>query len=204
MTAEVLLQQAAAEGVRAFLLPDGKVRLRGSPAEVVTRWADVFREHKPEIVETLKSMSHCWHVTAPDGTSRTLHFSDSLTRAQVIEITGAVETEPAELPITPASEPLTPDAETAIRKALQAIGERDPAEIESVVTQCRIDAQARSYWLRRPIPAPRLVRCGNCRHFTRYDDHAHLGKCAIGGPENPAGNWDDDWRLCGLHQRDTA
>lgn len=46
-----------------------------------------------------------------------------------------------------------------------------------------------------PIPRPDPVTCGNCLHF-RQTDHAHLGHCARGQPEAPAGLWDTDRRAC--------
>jgi hypothetical protein len=47
----------------------------------------------------------------------------------------------------------------------------------------------------RPIPRPMSVRCGDCSHFRRIN-HPHLGHCAQGEPEAPAGLWDTDPRGC--------
>jgi hypothetical protein len=47
----------------------------------------------------------------------------------------------------------------------------------------------------KPIPRPCSVQCGNCIHFERID-HPHLGHCAKGEPEAPAGLWDTDRRSC--------
>ncbi len=47
----------------------------------------------------------------------------------------------------------------------------------------------------RPIPRPGAVRCSDCAHYRRID-HPHLGHCAVGQPEAPAGLWDNDRRHC--------
>jgi hypothetical protein len=47
----------------------------------------------------------------------------------------------------------------------------------------------------KPIPRPCSVQCGDCIHFERVD-HPHLGHCAKGEPEAPAGLWDTDRRSC--------
>jgi hypothetical protein len=46
----------------------------------------------------------------------------------------------------------------------------------------------------KPIPRP-PVRCIDCRYFNRAS-HAHLGHCAKGQAEPPAGLWDSDSRTC--------
>ncbi len=48
---------------------------------------------------------------------------------------------------------------------------------------------------KRPIPRPYAVQCSDCLHFARIN-HPHLGHCSQGQPENIAGLWDDDHRLC--------
>lgn len=45
-----------------------------------------------------------------------------------------------------------------------------------------------------PIPRP-AVRCIDCQHFKRTE-HPHIGHCAQGQPEAPAGLWDTDTRVC--------
>ena len=48
----------------------------------------------------------------------------------------------------------------------------------------------------RPIPQPLVLTCGSCAHFDRMQ-HLHLGRCACGEPEAPAGLWATDRRACG-------
>lgn len=43
------------------------------------------------------------------------------------------------------------------------------------------------------------VHCGDCVHFQRTE-HPHLGHCARGEPEAPAGLWDTDSRTCKQHE----
>lgn len=51
----------------------------------------------------------------------------------------------------------------------------------------------------KPIPRPCAVHCGNCAHFQRIH-HAHLGHCAKGRPEAPAGIWDTDATDCDKYE----
>ena len=51
----------------------------------------------------------------------------------------------------------------------------------------------------RPIPRPTAVTCAHCVHFERIK-HPHLGHCAGGEPEPPAGLWDTDQRACNRWQ----
>ena len=47
----------------------------------------------------------------------------------------------------------------------------------------------------KPIPRPSPVQCRDCIHFKRTS-HPHLGHCAKGEPEAPAGLVDQDFRHC--------
>ncbi len=102
---------------------------------------------------------------------------------------------------------LSPSDESRIRAWLDYIEEDDPEAIEEVIEKCRLDMEARRYFLGRAEEVPgqerRLavsdhewVACGDCIHFKRID-HPHLGHCAKGEPEAPAGLWDSDRRYCG-------
>jgi len=98
--------------------------------------------------------------------------------------------------------PMTAEEEKAIRAWLAHIEEIDPAIIAEVLDQCRSDADARQYFIRRAEEVPRpaaatgWVTCGDCQHFERKN-HPQLGHCAEGEPEAPAGLWATDRRSCG-------
>lgn len=48
------------------------------------------------------------------------------------------------------------------------------------------------------------VRCIDCRHFQRFDDHPHLGGCGVGVPPTAAaGFWDSAIRHCEQFTRGT-
>jgi len=96
---------------------------------------------------------------------------------------------------------LTSDQEARIRAWFASIDEHDELTIAEFLEKCRVDMDARADLLRRSttvsaqIPIAGPVRCGECRHFERTD-HPHLGHCAKGEPEAPAGIWDADQRSC--------
>lgn len=105
--------------------------------------------------------------------------------------------------------PLLPEDERRIRAWLAHIEESDPDIVSEVLDRCRHDLNARAYFRHRSeeVPPPRLsvaspVTCGTCMHFQR-NDHPHLGRCATGEPENPAGLWDTDRRHCTRWRRPT-
>ena len=111
---------------------------------------------------------------------------------------------PPELPL---------DEEQRIRAWLDYIEEDDRDAIAEVLEKCRRDRDARRYFLERAeevpscvatvatvaVAAPRWVTCGDCAHYRRTD-HPHLGHCAAGEPENVAGLWDSDRRVCGRYK----
>ena len=114
----------------------------------------------------------------------------------------------------PGAAPLTANEETANRAWLELIEETDPATIAEVIGQCQRDADARACYAARAaddlpkIDRWRVTRCADCCHFTRREDHPHLGRCAAGMPEAVAGLWDTDRRHCkaweARHERGAA
>ncbi len=108
---------------------------------------------------------------------------------------------------------LPPDEEQRIRAWLDYIEEDDRDAIAEVLEKCRRDRDARRYFLERAeevassvasvasvaVATPRWVTCGDCAHYRRTD-HPHLGHCAAGEPENVAGLWDSDRRVCGRYK----
>ena len=112
---------------------------------------------------------------------------------------------------TPPDPPL--DEEQRIRAWLDYIEEDDRDAIAEVLEKCRRDRDARRYFLERAeevppcvatvatvaVATPRWVTCGDCAHYRRTD-HPHLGHCAAGEPENVAGLWDSDRRVCGRYK----
>ena len=108
---------------------------------------------------------------------------------------------------------LPPDEEQRIHAWLDYIEEDDRDAIAEVLEKCRRDRDARRYFLERAeevassvasvatvaVATPRWVTCGDCAHYRRTD-HPHLGHCAAGEPENVAGLWDSDRRVCGRYK----
>lgn len=56
MSAEVLLQQAAGDGVTVDLTPAGTLKVRG-PDQAVSQWVPKIRAHRPEIVTKLRQVT---------------------------------------------------------------------------------------------------------------------------------------------------
>lgn len=130
-------------------------------------------------------------ATATPATLATQEAESAATVAQVATVAVAS-------PLPPA---LSEGEEAAIRAWLTYIAETNLETIAEVLDQCRTDAGARAYFLRRAeeVP-PRLARdqwvqCGECDHFRRID-HPNLGHCASGEPEAIAGLWHTDRRWC--------
>jgi hypothetical protein len=65
--ADVLLRQAAAEGVAIRVTSGGVVKVRGT-RRAVDRWLPIVREHKPNIISTLGADTGCrWRVQFTKG-----------------------------------------------------------------------------------------------------------------------------------------
>lgn len=55
MTPEFIIEQLTAEGVQLSVAESGSLKAAGQ-AEVVSRWLPILKEHKPGIVEALRSI----------------------------------------------------------------------------------------------------------------------------------------------------
>jgi hypothetical protein len=99
---------------------------------------------------------------------------------------------------------LTPDEESENRAWFASIEKHDESTIADILDKCRVDMDARAYFLARalegqlPAPPAGPVPCGSCRHLQRTG-HQHLGHWARGEPEDAAGLWDTDRRVCTSH-----
>lgn len=114
-----------------------------------------------------------------------LHFADRdpvevacspvATHAEILaSYPDALAAEPFEDPtITPPTAPLSRGEEASIRRWLALIEETDPAIIEHVAEQCRLDAEARRYFIERaaaelpkkpndPLPRDDRRTCDQC------------------------------------------
>lgn len=132
-------------------------------------------------------------MTATAATTATHDSNRPVTVATVATV--AVAKQPVTVP------ELCPVQEASIRAWLAFIGESDPGNIDALLDSCRIDLKTRQYFQSRSEEVPKpgiftpLIACGACINFKRID-HPHLGHCTLGQPENIAGLWDDDERLC--------
>lgn len=96
-------------------------------------------------------ISRGWLVKYPDGGMVEVYILPEPTRADVLrDYPGAIAAEPIpEIPKRVPTASMTAEEETAIRAWLAHIGETDPAIIAEVLDQCRTDADARYYFIRR-------------------------------------------------------
>lgn len=157
MNAYTLIQEAKAAGVTFSMAEDGTLKTGGTK-ESIRQWLPKIREHKAAIVELL---------AANDEPRRwwCLHFADLPTTITVCSVPGSTFAEiMASYPTAIAAEPFesvteTPDTvltasdEQVIRDWLTKIGETDKAVIDSTMTNCRTDQNARAYFLRRAAEA---------------------------------------------------
>lgn len=98
MSAETLIQQAAADGVTLVLDPVGKVKARGNP-EVLNRWAPILRKHKPEIVAALADAANDpnasrWRLTFADRDPLEVVTAPPMSRDEVTALYGAIDARP--------------------------------------------------------------------------------------------------------------
>lgn len=180
MTATTIIREAQADGVRLALSPTGSIKATGDCA-AVNRWLAVLREHKAEIVDVLKigagdmaTASRWWMLHFCDREPLTVSFSPTATHAELLAwYQDAVAAEPVDAQGRQPSAPWTGDEEHAVVRWLAHIGEQDAATIAEVLTACRRDIEARSYFLERaanelpkpdPFPDDRRT-CAQCANL---------------------------------------
>lgn len=200
MSAAETLVAAQAAGVQVRL--DGPDLLIESDREPAPQLLDALRRDKAEILVLLNADDH-GEIPAPATTTEAQNLH-GLTQAQLEQAAGEdwvrVRDDPAAL--------------EALVHAVVTRRQRERGECPPHWTAHRECAACGPVLLwsgsparvlgcpwcfnraeGRPIPRPVAVTCGACRHFRRTD-HPHLGHCAVGEPEAPAGLWDTDRRGC--------
>lgn len=151
MTPETIIREAQADGVSVALSPAGTIKVNGGQA-AVNRWLPIIRENKPGILAALREpRSRGWQVKYPDGSMIETYVLPEPTRAEVLrDYPGAIAAEPIpEAAKRIPTAPMTAEEEAAIRAWVAYIEETDPATIADVLHQCRTDADAREYFVRR-------------------------------------------------------
>ena len=158
MSPATIIRNAQADGVMLALSPTGTIKATGERAAVI-RWQAVIRDHRAEIIATLKVGTG---AAAPASLRWLIHYRNrdpseaaccpEATHAEVLHLhSGAIAAEPF-TPTTPRpSAPLTASEETVIRAWLGLIDETDPLIISEVIDQCRRDADARDYFIGRTL-----------------------------------------------------
>lgn len=90
-----------------------------------------------------------WLIHFTDRDPISVSFSPEATHAEALtNYPDAVAAEPYEPP-PPTLEPMTTESEGEIREWLALIEEADPATIAEVIERCRIDSEARAYFVGR-------------------------------------------------------
>ena len=112
-----------------------------------------------------------WLIHFTDRDPILSSFSPEVTHAEALAIhADAVAAEPYEPP-PPTLEPMTTEAEGEIREWLALIEEADPATIAEVIERCRIDSEARAYFVGRSseltgqIPEDDRRTCNQCANL---------------------------------------
>jgi hypothetical protein len=158
MTAATIIREAHSDGVKLALSATGTVKVTGDGA-AVNRWLTVIREHKAEIIEVLKvgagdtaTVSRSWLIHYPDRDPLEVACCPEATHAEILERhPDAVAAEPFTRTIRQPSAHMAADEETAIRAWLELIEETDSANIAVVLQQCRMDGDARDYFIERAV-----------------------------------------------------
>ncbi len=156
MTPAIIVREAQADGVSLTLSRTGTIKATGDGA-AVNRWLSVIREHKAEIIEALKvgagdtAPASCWWlIHYPDRDPLEVSCTPPATNAEILEQhPDALAAEPLTPTIRQPFAPLTASEEAAIRAWLALIEETGADVIGDVLSQCKDDAEARNYYLRR-------------------------------------------------------
>ncbi len=79
---------------------------------------------------------------------------------------------------------LTPDEESRIRTWMQSLGETSKPMMDEYINKCRIDPDARVYFLKRCEELSQEVKCQYCQHFIKDDigGGGGIGECRIEAP----------------------
>lgn len=156
MNPTTIMTQAMADGVTLSLSATGSIKAAGDSA-AVNRWLPVIREHKAGIIDVLKvgandiaTASRAWSIRYLDGDPLQVICVPDMTHATILAAySGAVAVEPFLPNVREPSNPMSAIEESAIRDWLGLIEETDPETIAVVLKQCRIDMDARTYFIGR-------------------------------------------------------
>lgn len=173
MSPDTIIREAFADGVKLDLSASGNIKATGDQM-VVSRWLATIRQHKPELVETLRHTdlrSWCWLIHFTDRDPVPASFSPEVTHAEALACyPDAVAAEPYTPPPLLAVEPMAVEEEEAITGWLERIGETDPATIGEAIRQCQKDLETRRYFLDRaeetPAPDDDRRTCAQCANLT--------------------------------------
>jgi hypothetical protein len=153
MTPETIIREARKDGVTLALSEAHNIKATGD-GTAVGRWLAVIREHKMEIVDSLKvgasdisSASRRWLIHYCHRDPVEIVCCPDATYPEILHLyPDSIAAEPLVPTIRRPSTPLTASEEAAICAWLDRIDEADPEIIDEKISQCIRDADARRYF----------------------------------------------------------